>query len=66
MALIQSYFYQTGSSLTWFVMTIQHDQFYTFTEVASLDIPMKKEELLNLVGILDDLVLVSKNPQGAM
>jgi hypothetical protein len=41
-------------------MTLRFDQIYTFTEVASFDISMKKRELPNLIGKLDDLVLLSK------
>lgn len=41
-------------------MHLQQDQLYTFTEIAAIDIPMKKSELLNFVGRLDDLMLVVK------
>lgn len=41
-------------------MKLCYSQLYAFTEIASLDIPMKKSDLLNLVGRLDDLKLISK------
>ncbi|KAG0169398.1 hypothetical protein DFQ30_003671 [Apophysomyces sp. BC1015] len=53
-------FQVAGPSITWFGMHLQQDQLYTFTEIAAIDIPMKKSELLNLVGRLDDLMLVVK------
>ncbi|KAI9004285.1 hypothetical protein CLU79DRAFT_713739, partial [Phycomyces nitens] len=53
-------FQVAGPTITWFGMHLQHDQLYTFTEIAAIDIPMKRSELLNLVGRLDDLLLVVK------
>ncbi|KAG1441975.1 hypothetical protein G6F46_013188 [Rhizopus delemar] len=49
-----------GPSIIWFVMQLGYDKIYTFTEIAAIDIPMKKSELLNLVGRLDDMVLLIK------
>jgi hypothetical protein len=41
-------------------MYLMSNQLYTFTELASFNIPLKKCELLNLIGHLDDMLLVSK------
>ncbi|ORX43203.1 hypothetical protein DM01DRAFT_318275 [Hesseltinella vesiculosa] len=53
-------FQVTGPTIIWFVMHLKYDKVYTFTEITAIDIPMKKSELLNLVGRLDDLVLLIK------
>ncbi|KAG0800416.1 hypothetical protein G6F22_002256 [Rhizopus arrhizus] len=53
-------FQVTGTSVAWYAMYLMSNQLYTFTELASFNIPLKKCELLNLIGHLDDMLLVSK------
>jgi hypothetical protein len=40
-------------------MNLQYKHHYTFTEIVSLEIPLKKSDLLNLVGRFDDLTTLS-------
>lgn len=40
-------------------MNLEYEHLYTFTEIASMEVPLKKSDLLNLVGRLDDMKMLS-------
>ncbi|KAL7317721.1 hypothetical protein PS15m_004036 [Mucor circinelloides] len=52
-------FQVVGKAITFFAMNLQHKHLYTFTEIVSLEIPLNKSDLLNLVGRFDDLATLS-------
>ncbi|KAI9488581.1 hypothetical protein BDB00DRAFT_887432 [Zychaea mexicana] len=52
-------FQAIGKTITFFVMSLTHPQLYTFTELAHVQIPTKKSDLLNLVGHLHNLAFIS-------
>lgn len=41
-------------------MNLAYENMYVFTEIASMEIPLKKFELPSLLGQLDDMHLISK------
>lgn len=40
-------------------MNLQHEHLYTFIEITSMEVPLKKFELLNLVGRFNDMTMLS-------
>ncbi|KAG0758214.1 hypothetical protein G6F57_010011 [Rhizopus arrhizus] len=52
-------FQVVGKTIAFFAMNLQYKHLYTFTEIVSLEISLKKSDLLNLVGRFDDLATLS-------
>ena len=52
-------FQAIGKTITFFVMSLSHPQLYTFTELARIQIPTKKSDLLNFIGHLNNLAFIS-------
>ncbi|KAG1057616.1 hypothetical protein G6F43_000566 [Rhizopus delemar] len=52
-------FQVVGKTITFFAMSLQYKHLYTFTEIVSLEIPLKKSDLLSLVGRFDELATLS-------
>lgn len=52
-------FQAIGKTITFFVMSLSHPQLHTFTELASIQIPTKKSDLLNFIGHFNNLAFIS-------
>ncbi|CAO3613230.1 unnamed protein product [Cunninghamella echinulata] len=53
-------FQAAGPSITWFGMNMNHKNLYIFNEITSIKIPIKKSEIMMILGRLDDLKLLSR------
>ncbi|ORE04590.1 hypothetical protein BCV72DRAFT_277515, partial [Rhizopus microsporus var. microsporus] len=52
-------FQAIGNRVVFYVMPLPFPQLYAFTELAPFNIPMKKSDLVDLVGQLDNLIFIS-------
>ncbi|KAI9024295.1 hypothetical protein CLU79DRAFT_100264 [Phycomyces nitens] len=52
-------FQVVGKTITFLAISLQYKHLYIFTEIVSLEIPLKKSDILNLVGRFDDLATLS-------